>query len=168
MSTGFCANKGSSIDTFTILFTVVLSYFGLQTQVIPLHISLDQFRNWSDYTCQQAYINSVLSDTWHIQSKILIEFSKIGHFVVEGLWCTNFISEIFRSAFITHFRNENLRCLSIPIACSSWLVSLSHIWDDTTSSTNTTTPSCFDLRLGSITATSCSPDVCHFLISIIS
>ena len=50
---------------FAIFLSVILTYLSLQPEVVPLHVSLNQIRNWSDDRGEQTDVDSILRDAGH-------------------------------------------------------------------------------------------------------
>lgn len=119
MGVCLCSYQGSSFEPLSVFLSVILTDFGLETQVVPLHVSFDQVSDRPNYTRQQADVDSVLGGARDIQGKILIQLSQVCHFVVDARRLCNYSADLLLSAVLSHFWNVDLGGFVLPVARSS-------------------------------------------------
>ena len=112
-----------------IALAIVLAYFRLQGQVIPVHISLNEVGDRSDYWSQQADVDSVLGDRRYIEGQVLLELSQVCHVLLQLRWLCNLSNEVFTSSTVgVHFRDYKLSSFVVPVLGSLGLLLHAKVW----------------------------------------
>lgn len=163
MATCLSSDKSLAFLALTVLLSIVLTNLRLQSEIVPLHVCLDQVGNWPDDWGEQTYVRAVDRDTWHVESEVFVQLMQVCHLVIDaGRLGDDCLRSFLLSLFEAHFRNEDLGGLRFPVVLGGWLLSDTQMGYADATGSGACAPAGSNLRFLDLTsAISVAPNVCH-------